>query len=253
LKVIGLFRLFFHLNTFNMKTSFIQLAAMVLCLSVSIVSLRAQESECNPPAPSAPVVHYATDAGVSLSWTAVPDAVSYTLSVQNVTQGQTWEVETTALSVLLDGALFKVGDRGRVKRKAQVSNQTCVTPYSPSVEFIICDEMVSNLIINDKQVKLAKAETALDELSISPSAMQVFPTRTSAVVQVQLSGLMPGALEISLFDLNGGMQYQEKPAGLPAEILNYTTTIDVSALSPGIYVLVVRTAAGTQTRKIVKA
>lgn len=235
-----------------MRTRFIQIMAVLLCLAVSITPLRAQESECNPPAPSAPVVHYATTAGVSLSWSVVPDAISYVVAVQNITQGHTWEVETTGLSVLLDGALFKVGDRVGLKRKAKVSNQTCMTPYSSSVEFIVCDEIVANLIINDKQVRLAKAETAVEELSVPERAIQVFPTRATAEVQVQLFGLMPGALEISLFDLNGGLQYQEKTAGLSAQMLNYGTTIDVSTLTPGIYVLVIRTAAGTQTRKILK-
>lgn len=235
-----------------MKTSFIQLAAMVLCLSVSIVSLRAQESECNPPAPSAPVVHYATDAGMLLSWSAVPDAVSYIVAIQNETQGRTWEVETTDLSILLDGALFNVGDRGKVKRKAKVSNQSCTTPFSEAVEYLIYDEVATNLIINDKPVSFAKAETAVDELSISESAMQVFPTRATAEVHVRLSGLMLHGLEITLFDLRGGMQYQEKPAGMRAETLNYEASIDVSALTPGVYILVVRTAAGIQTRKILK-
>jgi hypothetical protein len=172
-----------------------------------------------------------------LHWDAMPEALKYKLQYRLV--GGSWaSINVTANNKIITGLTAKTKYQWRVKTICSL-NPAVSSDYSVTKSFITLGTAFSDLSINKNSEAIAANQTGL----------QLLPNPAIKMVSLRLNGISETNMQVKIYDLSGKELQQYR---FIAVNKTFDQQIDVSALSPGSYVVVVSGGKEKWTQILVK-
>jgi len=152
--------------------------------------------------------------------------------------------------------VFKDAD-GEVLNFEFSSTGDNVGMYASDDVLVLKGELKGEVILH---LKAVDAEGLMAETSFAVQVMletlskdydKVFPTITTGLLNIQLARDFFGDVDIFVFDIKGALKYQTKK-NILSQRGDMREQIDISPLSPGMYIIKISSSEATESFKIIK-